>query len=88
MGVQSLSFFEVKTAFRSLVSPNRDFIIVPTLFSLVCRFWDCGRSEGWPQPDSAPISVDGFWKFEINANRLAALPCGKSVSSLMECRLE
>jgi hypothetical protein len=31
---------------------------------------------------AAPISVDGVWKFETDASRLAALPCVKSVSSL------
>jgi len=30
----------------------------------------------------APISVDGVWKIEGDASRLAAQPCAKSVSSL------
>jgi hypothetical protein len=30
----------------------------------------------------APIAVDGVWKIESDANRLAGQPCAKSVSSL------
>ena len=41
MGVQSLSFLRSQTGFRPHVSHQANSSL-PTLFSLVCRFWD-----GW-----------------------------------------
>jgi len=64
-------------------SSNRKFLVAYLLLvglPLLCLagVLRAGRKLG------APTSVEGAWKFETDAARLASLPCGKSVAALQD----